>query len=225
MSDLLIARYFDLLLYQKLKADFLKTSKEAIYSPSPDFTQTTVQVAYDRMLFCSQDLMLLRNSVFRGLTTPALALWRDSEPKIMEGAYGRSVLRRDFIIPAGPGGVPAERYAQAPLVDWEFDYHIYAESYYAPFVSKVAQDFTQFDMVRYAEFDMSDYVYGLKTRAELRMGQVSRSTIQLESESSTRNFRVDIPFTMRVSVPIMGSDWAIDKLIVTLNGMQVFSIG
>lgn len=225
MSDLLVARYFDLLLYKKLKADFLKTVKEVVYSPSPDFNQTAVEVTYGNMLFCSQDLVTLRNSVFRGLTTPALALWRDTEPAIMEGAYGRSVLKRDILVPAGPNGVPPQRFAQAPIVDWEFNYHIYAESYYAPFVSKVAQDVAQFDMVRYAEFDMGDYVYGLKTRAELRMGKVSRSTVQVESESSTRNFRVDIPLTMRVTVPLMGSDWAIDTLIVTLNGSQIFTTG
>jgi hypothetical protein len=43
-----------------------------------------------------------------------------------------------------------------------------------------------------------------------------------EAGGSSRNIAVDIPFTLKVTVPLMGSNFAIDQLIILLNGQQIF---
>lgn len=223
MSDLLIAKYFDFLLFNKIKAGFLKSAKESVYEISPDFSNTDLVASYNRLILASQDILKMRQSGLGGLPLPALGLWRTSEPTIPQEAYGRSVLKRGIYVPPSTPGGTDWYYGEAPVVDWEFEYHIYAESYFSSYVSRVTQDLIQFDMLRYVEFDMSDYIPGFTTVAELKVGKPTRTTLMTEAGGSQRNIAVDIPITLKVTVPIMGSNFAIDTLIVLLNGQQIFT--
>ena len=224
MSDLLIARFFDFLLYDQIKAGLLKSAKEAIYPLTPDFSNSDLVASYERLVFASQDVYKNRQAGLSGLPLPALALWRSTEPKIPKDAYGRSVLKREIYVPPSTPEANDSFYTRAPIIDWEFEYHIYAESYFSTYVSRVSQDLVQFDMARYVNFDLSDYVRGMKTKAELRVGEVQRSTAMTEAGGVTRKFMADIPITLKVTVPLMGSNFAIEQLLIYLNGHKVYEL-
>jgi hypothetical protein len=222
MGDLLVAKYFDFLLYNEIKAGFLKSAKESLYNLSTDFTNSDLLISYGRLVFSSQDLMKTRTGGLTGLPSPAVALWRTTEPVIPQEAYGRSVMKRSVYVP-DPLGLGNDYYGVAPVVDWEFEYHLYAESYFNSYISRVSQDATTFDMLRYVTFDMSDYIPGFVTIAELRMGKASRNTAMMEGDGVRRSITLDIPLTLKVTVPLMGSNFGINSLQIYLNSQQVYT--
>jgi len=220
MADLLVAKYFDFLLYNEIKAGFLKSAKESLYNLSSDFTNEDLVISYGRLVFSSQDLLKTRTGGLTGLPSPAVGLWRTTEPTIPQEAYGRSVLRRSIYVPDPLGG-NNWYYGVAPIVDWEFEYHLYAESYFSSYISRVSQDATTFDMVRYVTFDMSDYITGFKTSAELKLGKATRNTSMMEGDGTRRSITLDLPITMKVTVPLMGNNFGIETLTIYLNNQLV----
>ncbi len=164
------------------------------------------------MFFSSRDVAKGINTLLNKYTLPLCCLWRTSFPEIQEQFYARSVLKRGFYLPA------TEKFYNVNIIDWEIEYNVFVCSYYLDYLNNIAQSLVIMDMKRFFKILMDKYIPGFNPTIEMFKGDADFEPQEVESEEGNqRGYWLNVPFTLRVTIPLMTEAPFLEGIRVFLN--------
>jgi hypothetical protein len=162
----------------------------------------------------------------KGVLTPFVCLWGTSPLEWNKEFYWRSVLPRDFVIPAvydeDGNEVSGPQLQRGFLYDLQKTFELSCSGYFKDFVGQVNQDLLDFDRVRYFTIDCSELFPSFSSKFEVMLDTLVSSE---SVDGDNRSFTLSAKYTVRCTLPIVSNLTYIDKVNIYLGTMAEYALG